>query len=188
MGVAPGHLTHHNRLHDSFYSQTKLTNQLDMTVIQEPPMRVHQSTARRIIVENKNARVGVVQYNNGSKELDISLPGRGSCYSAGITSADESTLVLLAENKISCNTHVQGRDFGYRQPSRWLSRSCSFILAAGAVLVLWWAWKKERRVPAPAESRVWPFTRRDGHRWNHRLTSPPSPCRPASRSSKRPEN
>ncbi len=110
--------------------------------------------ARRIIAENKNAQVVVIQYNNGSKELDISLPRRGSYYSADITSADESTLALLAESEIPYKTLVQERDFGYRQPDRWLSLSCSFILTAGAILVLWWAWKKERRFPAPAESRV----------------------------------
>jgi len=109
--------------------------------------------ARRIIAENKNARAGVIQYNNGSKEMEISIPGHRS-YTADITSVYESTLTLLAENKIPYNTAIQGRDFGYRQPNRWLLLSCSFILTAGAVLVLWWAWKKERRLPAPAESRV----------------------------------
>ncbi len=109
--------------------------------------------ARRIIVENKNARAGVIQYNNGSKEMEISIPGHRH-YTADITSVYESTLTLLAENKIPYNTVIQGRDFGYRQPDRWLLLSCSFILIAGAILVLWWAWKKERRFPAPAESRI----------------------------------
>ena len=109
--------------------------------------------ARRIITENKNARAGVIQYNNGSKEVEISIPGHRS-YTADITSAYESTLTLLAENKIPYNTVIQGRDFGYRQPDRRLLLSCSFILITGAILVLWWAWKKERRFPAPAESRV----------------------------------
>jgi RNA polymerase sigma factor (sigma-70 family) len=109
--------------------------------------------AQRIIAENKNARAGVIQYNNGSKEMEISIPGHRS-YTADITSVYESTLTLLAENKIPYNTAIQGRDFGYRQPDRWLLLSCSFILIAGAILVLWWAWKKERRFPASAESRV----------------------------------
>jgi RNA polymerase sigma factor (sigma-70 family) len=109
--------------------------------------------ARRIIAENKNARAGVIQYNNGSKEMEISIPGHRH-YTADITSVYESTLTLLAENKIPYNTAIQGRDFGYRQPDRWLLLSCSFILIAGAILVLWWAWKKERRFPAPAKSRV----------------------------------
>jgi len=110
--------------------------------------------ARRIILENKNAQIVVIQYNNGSKELNISLPRRGSYYSVDITSANESTLALLAENNISYRTIVQERDFGYRQPDRWLSLLCSFILIAGAAIVLKWAWKKERGVPASAESRV----------------------------------
>jgi hypothetical protein len=109
--------------------------------------------ARRIIVENKNARAGVIQYNNGSKEMEISIPGHRH-YTADITSVYESTLTLLAENKIPYNTAIQGRDFGYRQPNRWLLLSCSFILTAGAAFVLRWAWKKGRRFPAPAECRV----------------------------------
>jgi ribosome-associated translation inhibitor RaiA len=109
--------------------------------------------ARRIIVENKNARAGVIQYNNGSKEMEISISGHRH-YTADITSVYESTLTLLAENKIPYNTAIQGRDFGYRQPKRWLLLSCSFILTAGAAFVLRWAWKKERRFPAPAEPRV----------------------------------
>jgi hypothetical protein len=109
--------------------------------------------ARRIIAENKNARAGVIQYNNGSKEMEISIPGHRS-YTADITSVYESTLTLLAENKIPYNTAIQGRDFGYRQPDRWLLLSCSFILIAGAAFILRWAWKKERRVPAPAGSSL----------------------------------
>jgi RNA polymerase sigma factor (sigma-70 family) len=114
---------------------------------------ISATEARRIIAENKNARAGVIQYNNGSKEMEISIPGHRS-YTADITSAYESTLALLAENKIPYNTAIQGRDFGYRQPDRWLLLSCSFILIAGAILVLWWAWKKERWFPAPAGSRI----------------------------------
>ncbi len=114
---------------------------------------ISATEARRIIVENKNARAGVIQYYNGSKELEISIPGHRS-YTADITSVYESTLTLLAENKIPYNMAIQGRDFGYRQPDRWLLLLCSFILITGAILVLWWAWKKERRVPASAEFRV----------------------------------
>ena len=83
----------------------------------------------------------------------ITPPGSRN-YPSYITPADEPTLALLAENNILCKTYVQGRDFGYRGPSRWLSLSCSFILIASAILVLWWAWKKERRFPAPAESSL----------------------------------
>ncbi len=124
------------------------------TIHHDAGQTISVTEAWRIIVENKDARVVVIQYNNGSKELNISLPGRGSYYSADITSADESTLALLAENKIPYKTLVQGRDFGYRQPSRWLSLSCSFILAAGAVVLLWRAWKTERKFPASAEANV----------------------------------
>jgi RNA polymerase sigma factor (sigma-70 family) len=105
--------------------------------------------AGRIISEHKNAWCEVYQYANGSKELWITLPN--SVWHHFIAPADEPTLALLVENNISYKTVVQGRDFGYRVPGRWPLLSCSFILTAGAILVLWWAWKKERRFPAPAE-------------------------------------
>ncbi|HAO79211.1 MAG TPA: hypothetical protein DCQ92_09585 [Verrucomicrobia subdivision 3 bacterium] len=97
--------------------------------------------ARRIIVENKNARAGVIQYNNGSKEMEISVPGHRS-YTADITSVYESTLTLLAENKIPYNTAIQGRDFGYRDPSQWPLWLCIIVLPIGAVFLLRRAWKK----------------------------------------------
>jgi hypothetical protein len=109
--------------------------------------------AGRIISEHKNAWCEVYQYANGSKELWITPP-RSRHYPGFTTPADEATLALLAENKISYKTYVQGRDFGFRGPGRWLSLSCSFILTAGAVFLLRRAWKKERRFSAPAESRV----------------------------------
>jgi hypothetical protein len=104
------------------------------------------TAVRRIIIENKNAQVVVIQYNDGSKELNIALPGSGSYYAANLTSADDSTLALLTENKIPCNTLVQGRDFGYRQPSRWLLLSCSFILTASAVIILWRVARKRTKL------------------------------------------
>ena len=109
--------------------------------------------AGKIISEHKNARFEVFQFNNGSKVLWITPPGSRN-YPGFITPADESTLALLAENNISYKTYVQGRDFGYRGPSRWLSLSCSFILTAGAVFLLWRAWKKERRLPVRAGPSV----------------------------------
>ena len=89
--------------------------------------------AGRIISEHKNAWFEVFQFDKGSKELWITPPGSRN-YPGFIAPADESTLALLAENNISYKTYVQGRDFGYRGPSRWLSLSCSFILTAGAVI------------------------------------------------------
>jgi hypothetical protein len=109
--------------------------------------------AGRIISEHKNARFEVVQYNNGSKALWITLPGKSTYpYPGFITPADEPTLALLAENHISHQTLVQGRDFGYRGPTRGVSLSCSFILMAGAVIVLWWVVKRNRTLSVPSEA------------------------------------
>ena len=108
--------------------------------------------AGRFISEHKNAWCEVYQYANGSKELWITLPNSG--WHHFIAPADEPTLELLAQNNISYKTYIQGRDFGYRVPGRWLLLSCSFILTAGAVIVLWWVVRKNRTLPAPAGSRV----------------------------------
>jgi len=112
--------------------------------------------ARQIIAEHKDAYCNVFQYNNGTKELRITLNKSGHHRNivAFIAPADESTLALLAEQGIAYRTLIQGRDFGFREPSRWVSLLCIFVLAAGTAFVLRWAWKKERRFPAPAESHV----------------------------------
>ncbi len=112
---------------------------------------ISATEAQRIIVENKTARAGVIEYSNGSKELELSVPGHRS-YTADITSAYASTLTLLAENKIPYNTVIQGRDFGYRDPGRALLLSCSFMLAAGAGLILWRVARKHGTPSQPAAS------------------------------------
>jgi RNA polymerase sigma factor (sigma-70 family) len=109
--------------------------------------------AGRMILEHKNARFEVLQYYNGSKELWITLPGSRT-YPGFIAPADASTLALLAENKIAYKTAVQGRDFGYNIKAGWLMLSCSFILMAGGVMILWRMARKKRTLPSSAESRV----------------------------------
>jgi len=111
------------------------------------------AAAAKIISENKNARFEVFQFDNGSKELWITPP-RSRHYPGFIAPADEATLASLADYKISYKTAVQGRDFGFRQPSRWVLVPCIFILPTGAVFLLRRAWKKERKLPAPAEANV----------------------------------
>lgn len=106
------------------------------------------------IFQHKTAWFEVYQYADGSKELWITLPKSSWHHPTFITLADEPTLALLAENKISYETYVQGRDFGYRAPGRWLSLSCSFILTAGAVIILWWVARKNRTLPQLAVSNV----------------------------------
>ncbi|MGD0650796.1 MAG: sigma-70 family RNA polymerase sigma factor [Verrucomicrobiia bacterium] len=111
------------------------------TIAHAPARTISGAEAGRIISEQKNARFEVFQYDNGSKDLWITLPESRS-YPGFITPADEPTLALLAENHISYKTYVQGRDFGFRGPTRWVSLTCSFILMAGAVILLWWVGKK----------------------------------------------
>jgi len=99
--------------------------------------------ARPIIAEHKDIHCDMFQYNNGTKELWLTL--RGSWHHPNfIAPADASTLALLAEQGIAYRTSIQGRDFGFRGPSRWLSLLCISVLAVGAAFILRWAWKKER--------------------------------------------
>jgi len=105
--------------------------------------------AQEIIASSKDARYEVFQYNNGKKELWITLKGSRH-YPGFIAPADEPTLALLTEQKIAFRTLIQGRDFGHADPKRSVSLGSILALAAGAVLVLWRSWKKDRRLPAPA--------------------------------------
>ena len=105
--------------------------------------------ARQIIAEHKDVHCGLVQYNNGTKELYITLNG-SKPRSGYVAPVDESMLATLAEQGTAYRTSIQGRDFGHADPKKWVSLLCISVLSAGAVIILWWAWKKERRFPAPA--------------------------------------
>jgi RNA polymerase sigma factor (sigma-70 family) len=107
----------------------------------------------KIILEHKNARYEVFQYSNGSKELWISPLGCRR-YPGFIAPADESTLAFLAANRLSYETKVQGRDFGFRGPGRIVSLTGSFVLAAFSIGLLWWVMKKPVLIPTVAESHV----------------------------------
>jgi hypothetical protein len=108
-----------------------------------------------MIAAHEDTQFELFQYKDGSGDLWIT-PHRSlhSHYPAFVAPADAATLALLADNKIAYKTWVQGRDFGFRGPSLWLSLLVISVLLTGAVFILRWAWKKERRFPTPAESRV----------------------------------
>jgi len=114
---------------------------------------VSGEAAQKIILEHQDARFEVFQNDDGSKELFITPPNSRH-YPGFIAPADDATLALLAENKLSYKTYVQGRDFGHRDPSPWILWPCIILLPIGSVFLLWWAWKKERKLPAPAEANV----------------------------------
>jgi len=105
----------------------------------------------RIMAEHRNARFDVFQFDDGAKELWITPPGSRR-YPAFKAPADESTLTLLAEKHISHQAFVQGRDFGFRGPTRAVSLLCSFVLAMGAASLLWWSIKQRGVLPEPAAS------------------------------------
>ena len=83
----------------------------------------------------------VREYRDGSRELQIVTHGRRHWFAAP---ADDSTLALLADQKISFRTLVQGRDFGHRTVSR--GSAILWIMGSTALagLVLWLAWRKKR--------------------------------------------
>lgn len=108
---------------------------------------VSGTEARQIIAEHKDIHCEVYQFNDGTSVLWITLNG-SRLHPNFSAPADEPTLALLAENKIPCKTYVQGRDFGFRGPGRWMSLFCILMLTAGAVIILWRVAKKTRTATA----------------------------------------
>jgi hypothetical protein len=107
--------------------------------------------ARTVITEGRKARFEVIQFKNGSRQLWITLTGSRH-YPDFVASVDEPTLTLLAGNGIAWKASVQGLDFGIGSPLRGTSAWCIALLAAGAVTLPWWAVKRKRRLPAPAQA------------------------------------
>jgi hypothetical protein len=108
---------------------------------------------QKIILEHKDARFEVFQNDDGSKELFITPPNTRH-YPGFVAPADDATLALLAENKLSYKTYVQGRDFGHRDPSPWILWPCIFLLPIGAVFLLRRAWKKDSGLPTSGQSNI----------------------------------
>jgi RNA polymerase sigma factor (sigma-70 family) len=109
--------------------------------------------AQKIILEHKDARFEVFQNNDGSKNLFIT-PANSRHYPGFIAPADDATLALLAENKLSYKIYVQGRDFGHRDPSPWILWPCIILLPIGAVFLLRRAWKKDFAMPTSGRSNI----------------------------------
>jgi uncharacterized membrane protein YphA (DoxX/SURF4 family) len=99
------------------------------------------AAARTMIVAHPNARFEIREYSNGSRELWVTPHGKRH-YLGIIAPADDSTLALLAGNKINYKTLLQGRDFGYGVPTRGVALLWISGLTAVAGLVLWLAWRK----------------------------------------------
>jgi RNA polymerase sigma factor (sigma-70 family) len=114
---------------------------------------ISRAEAARIVSQHKDAKFEVLQYDNGSKDLWITL-ARSRTYPGFTTQADESLLALLGENKISYSTMVQGRDFGHRGPGKWMCFAGIFILTTGAIYLLWRVVKEYKTLAAPAVSHV----------------------------------
>jgi hypothetical protein len=99
-----------------------------------------------MITEHPDAKLEVFQFADGSKELFITPP-HSRHYPGFIAPADDATLAVLADNKLSYNTYVQGRDFGHRDPSPWILWPYIILLPIGAVPLLRRAWKKVPALP-----------------------------------------
>ena len=114
---------------------------------------VSVEAARRIIADHRGLNFFVYQFHDGAKELrifDLNGTRPGAAFAA-----DESTLALLAEEKIPYETHVQGRDFGIGFHG-WDRRmlTYSLALAFGAVVLFMWGlgMKPFPRLPEPAST------------------------------------
>ena len=108
---------------------------------------VSGGAAQKIIREHPGYRFEVFQNEDGSKELFITPPNSRH-YPGFIAPADDATLALLTENKLAYKTYVQGRDFGYRDPSPWILWPFIILLPPGAGLLLRRVWKKDSGLPA----------------------------------------
>lgn len=112
------------------------------TVVHSAPT-ISGAEAERIIKETSNARFEVYEYKDGEKALWITLPGIK--HPRYITPADRAMLAFLADHAIPYHTEVQGRDFGFRGPGRFMALSSSGVLTALAVVLLSWVARQKRQ-------------------------------------------
>ena len=96
----------------------------------------------RIVTEYRFARYVVTEYEHRRAELHITPRDYG--IGPFVAPADATALALLKQRGIPYKTIVQGRDFGFRDPSPLFSLVCIVALIAGAVALLWWAGKGTR--------------------------------------------
>jgi RNA polymerase sigma factor (sigma-70 family) len=94
-----------------------------------------------IVAQLKGPQFTVYQYRNGTRELRI-LSERSHGF---VAPADAATLAFLADNGIHYRTLVQGRDFGYGLPNRWLGAFYILLLIGGAG---WICWRASPRIAA----------------------------------------
>lgn len=99
--------------------------------------RLSTAEVQQLAGEHADAKFAVCQDLNGSRELYITRSGNGILWEF-FAPAEQSTLSLLTQNGIACPTYLQGRDYEiFGLPGRLLPVLCIFILAAGAVLLLY---------------------------------------------------
>ncbi|HUA65509.1 MAG TPA: RNA polymerase sigma factor [Alphaproteobacteria bacterium] len=104
--------------------------------------------AQKMVAEHNAARFVIFQYSNGSRDLWIiprpSRPVRFTSLRAYIAPATAPTLALLATNKISYSTMIQGRDFNFSNglPARDISAFWISILSVIWVYLLCWVIKR----------------------------------------------
>jgi len=95
---------------------------------------IPETAARSIISERKDARFAVYQYRNGSRSLEISLPENPRINLS--TLLDDSLLAALTQKGIVYQTRIEDRDFHNGGVRGWLVLLSTFIVVAGAVLLL----------------------------------------------------
>jgi RNA polymerase sigma factor (sigma-70 family) len=134
-------------------SLTAMSVLLVAYMVAHSPRTISSGEAASIVSGHSNCLFEVFQYDDGSRELWITLP-RSRHHPDFVTPADETTLALLASKDIPSRTFVQGKDFGYRWPSRWFTLSCVLLMAGGATCLLWWLIKVRPAHQVPAGVRV----------------------------------
>ena len=95
---------------------------------------ISEAEARSIIAERKDARFTVDQYRDGSKSLKIALPENHRV--DFWTPLNGSLVAALTEKGITYPTSIEDQDFHNGGVRGWLVLLSTFIVAAGAVLLL----------------------------------------------------
>jgi RNA polymerase sigma factor (sigma-70 family) len=104
--------------------------------------KVSTAELPNIVAAHRFAQYVVSQHSDGSSELRITPRDYG--VGPFVAPANAAALSLLKERGIPYQSFVQGRDFGFRDPTPLSALVCIVVLTAGAVLLLWWTGKGTR--------------------------------------------
>ena len=104
--------------------------------------KVSTAELPNIVAAHRFAQYVVSQHSDGSSELRVTPRDYG--VGPFVAPANAAALSLLKERGIPYQSFVQGRDFGFRDPTPLSALVCISVLTTGAILLLWWTGKGTR--------------------------------------------